>query len=60
MNISPIANDMFIAIDNFMNESSKVSYRFTIEERMKLEKYIRTLENQLIMLDNYELKREVK
>lgn len=57
MNISPIANDMFIAIDDFMNESSKVGYRFTIEERKKLERYIRILENHLIMLDNYELKR---
>lgn len=60
MNISPVANDMFNAIDNFMNESIKKDYRFTIEERMKLERYIRTLENHLTILDNYELKKEVE
>ena len=60
MNISPVANDMFLAIDDFMNASLKTSYRFTDEERTKLEFYIKILQNHLTMLDNYELKREVK
>ena len=58
MNISPIANDLVVAINNYIETSSKVGYRFTIEEQMELQKQIKILENQINMLVDYELKRE--
>ena len=58
MNISPIANDLVVAINNYIETSSKVEYRFTIEEQIELQKQIKILENQINMLIDYELKRE--
>jgi len=58
MNISPVANELIIAIDNFKEESSKTSYRFTTEEQIRLEKEIAILQNHINLLIDYELKKE--
>lgn len=58
MNISPIAVVLITSIEDYVSASSKVGYRFTIEEQMELQKQIKILENQINMLVDYELKRE--
>lgn len=58
MNINPIANDLIKAIDNFIEQSSKTAYKFTIEEQYKLQNKIAQLNNQIDILINYEIKRE--
>lgn len=58
MNISPIAVALITSIEDYVSVSSKVGYRFTIEEQMELQKQIKILENQINMLIDYELKRE--
>ena len=60
LNISPVANELIIAIDNFKEESSKTSYRFTTEEQIKLEREIAILQNHINLLVDYELKEEKK
>lgn len=58
MNYSPSALRLFKAIDEYLKESSKKEYRFTIEEQKMLDRYITFLDNQLTILIDYELKRE--
>ena len=58
MNISPVANNLIIAFNNYIEESNKKDYRFTYEEQIKLEQLIKVLNNQIDMLIQYELKRE--
>jgi len=58
MNISPVANELIIAINNFKEESSKTGYRFTIEEQIRLEREITILQNHINLLIDYELKKE--
>ncbi|MBR4486080.1 hypothetical protein IKS57_01750 [bacterium] len=60
MNISPIANDLVQAIEEYIEQSSKVGYRFTLEEQLKLQQMIKVLNNQIDMLVDYEAKRECK
>lgn len=57
MNTSPAAVRLIKAFNEYIEESSKKDYRFTIEEQMKLERMIRILNNQIDILINYENKR---
>lgn len=57
MNVSPVANNLIIALNNYIEESSKKDYRFTYEEQIKLQQLINVLNNQIDMLIQYELKR---
>lgn len=54
MNISPVANNLIKAIEDYKEESSKVSYRFTTEEELRLLKEIEILRNHINILINYE------
>lgn len=58
MNISPVAQRLLNAIDDFMQESNKKEYRFTIEEQHKIEWYIAMLNNHINNLIDYELKQK--
>ena len=58
MNISPVANNLIIAFNNYIEESSKKDYKFTNEEQFKMQQVIKMLDNQINMLIQYELKRE--
>lgn len=60
LNISSVANELIIAIDNFKEESSKTSYRFTTEEQIRLEREIAILQNHINLLIDYELKKDKK
>lgn len=58
MNISPVAIDLIEAINNYVAESSKKEYRFTIEEQKELERMLKVMNNQINILVDYELKRD--
>lgn len=58
MNISPSAIDLIDAIKRYIEESSKINYRFTIEEQFEIQKQIKILDNQINILIDYEIKRE--
>ena len=58
MNISPIANDMVEAIEAYIEASSKVGYRFELEEQLKIQQMIRVLDKHIETLIDYELKRK--
>jgi len=60
MNISSVANDLIIAIDNFKEESIKTSCKITIEDLTILEREIAILQNHINLLIDYELKKEKK
>ena len=57
MNISPVANNLIIAFNNYIEESSKKDYKFTHEEQFKMQQVIKMLDNQINMLIQYELKK---
>ena len=57
MNISPVANDLILAFNNYIEESSKKDYKFTNEEQFKMQQVIKMLDNQINMLIQYELKK---
>lgn len=57
MNISPVANNLIIAFNNYIEESSKKDYKFTNEEQFKMQQVIKMLDNQINMLIQYELKK---
>ena len=60
INNSPSAIRLLKAFDEFIKESSKKEYRFTIEEQRNLENLIKVLNNQINVLIEYEMKREVE
>lgn len=60
MEVSPNAYDMIKAFNEWLEQSSKVGYRFSIEEQRYLELMVKMLNNQINMLVDYELKREGK
>ncbi len=60
MNVSPVANDLVEAINNYIEESSRTSYRFTLEEQLELQNKIAILNNQIDMLIKYELEKREK
>ena len=57
MNISPVANNLIIAFDNYIEEKRKKDYKFTNEEQFKMQQVIKMLDNQINMLIQYELKK---
>lgn len=57
MNISPVANDLLLAIEEYIEESSKTIYRFELEEQIKLQNAIARLDKQIEMLVDYEIKK---
>lgn len=60
MNTSPSAERLLKAFDEWLKESSKVEYRFELEELNKLRFMIDTLNRQIDILVEYEIKRDVK
>lgn len=57
MNISPVANKLIKAIEDYKEESSKVSYMFTTDEELRLLKEIEILRNHIDILIDYEDKK---
>lgn len=57
MNISPVANDLLQAIEEYIEESSKTIYRFELEEQIKIQNAIARLNKQIEMLIDYEIKK---
>jgi len=57
MNISPIAIQLINVIEEYKEESSKTTYRFTIEEQLKLQREIDILQKHIDLLIDYELKK---
>lgn len=60
MNTSPSAERLLKAFDEWLKESSKVEYRFELEELNRLRLMINTLNRQIDILVEYEIKRDVK
>lgn len=60
MNTSPSAERLLKAFDEWLKESSKVEYRFELEELNKLRFMIDTLNRQIDILVEYEIKRDIK
>ena len=57
MNISPVANNLIIAFNNYIEESSKKDYKFTNEEQFKMQQVIKMLDNQINMLIQKKIKK---
>lgn len=57
---SPVAIELYKAIEEYCKESNKTTYRFTIEEQMEMERQIKILNNQLNALIEYELKKIIQ
>ncbi len=57
MKFSPCFIKLLSAIEDYIENSSKKDYIFTIEEQLELEKQLKILNNQLNALIDYELKR---
>ena len=60
MNTSPSAERLLKAFDEWLKESSKVEYRFELEELNKLRLMVDTLNRQIDILVEYEIKRDMK
>ncbi len=58
MKYSPTYIDLKEMIQNYIEESSKTNYRFTLDEQVDLERQIKILSNHLNNLIDYELKRK--
>lgn len=59
-NISPVAVDLIEAIERYKEESSKTTYRFELEEQLRLQKEIAILEKHIELLADYETKKDKK
>lgn len=57
MEISPVANDLIQAIDNYIEESGKTIYRFSFEEQIELQRKIKILDNHINILIAFETSR---
>lgn len=60
MEVSPIAYNLIECFNQWCEESSKKTYRFSQEEQYYLTQMIKILNNQINMLVDYENKRDVK
>lgn len=60
MEVSPIAYDLIKDCNEWLEQSSKTSYRFSKEEQYYLEQMIKVMNNQIDLLVDYELKKEEK
>lgn len=58
MEVSPIAYDMIMKFNEWMEQSSKKTYRFSKEEQYYLEQMIKIMNNQIDMLVDYETRKE--
>lgn len=58
MEVSPIAYDMIQKFNEWLEQSSKVGYRFSEEEQRYLEQMIKIMNNQIDILIDYELKKK--
>lgn len=58
MEVSPIAYDLIKDFNEWLEQSSKKTYRFSEEEQYYLEQMIKILNNQIDMLVDYELKKD--
>lgn len=56
--VSPIAYDMIQKFNEWLEQSSKVGYRFSEEEQHYLEQMILIMNNQIDLLIDYELKKK--
>ena len=55
MNISPVAQRLIQAIDDYKNESCKKEYRYELDEEVILHREIAILEKHLELLEQYEI-----
>ena len=60
MDFSPVFIQLKNAINDYLKESSKKDYRFTLEEEKELEKFILILDNHKKALIDYEIKQQLK
>ena len=60
MDFSPAYRKLLNAINDYIQESSKTTYRFSYEEEESLKYNIEFLKNHYKNLINYELKRQNK
>lgn len=58
MEVSPIAYDLIKDFNEWMEQSSKTTYRFSKEEQYYLEQMVKMLNNQINMLVEYEIKNQ--
>ena len=58
IDVSCIAYDMIQAFNEWLEQSSKVGYRFSEEEQHYLEQMILIMNNQIDLLVEYESKRK--
>lgn len=57
IDISPQAYQVIDAIEEYLKESSKKEYRFTLKEQIELQNIIARLDKQIEILVDYEIKR---
>ena len=57
MKENKVAVDLFNAINDYLQESSKKEYIFSLEEQLNLQRAIAILNNQIAMLVDYEVKK---
>jgi hypothetical protein len=60
MSTSPSAERLLKAFNEWLEESSKVEYRFELEELNKLKQMSDILNKQIDILVEYEIKRDLK
>ena len=58
MEVSPSAYQLINDFNEWLEDSSKKIYRFTVEEQQALEQMIKIMNNQIDMLVDYETKRD--
>jgi len=56
--VSCIAYDLIQTFNEWLEQSSKVGYRFREEEQQYLEQMIKIMNNQIDLLVDYELKKK--
>ena len=57
MEVSPSAYEMIECFNQWLEDSTKKTYRFTTEEQYYLQQMIKIMNNQIDMLVDYENKR---
>lgn len=58
IDVSPSAYQLINDFNEWLENSSKKTYRFTAEEQYALEELIKQMNNQIDMLVDYEIKRK--
>lgn len=57
MEVGPTMYDLIEAFNHWMEDSSRVDYKFTEEQQYYLQQMIKIMNNQIDMLIDYEQKR---